>query len=450
MRPQYAGSECRLIPANRQKSVQMPAICKVKSKLIGISQNTKGERNELSTLIYLVQISNKVADCNILQSHTLFDRHTGCILTNTYKASDMQAIMQQDTPHKLAHLPGLKGGFTSDNIAGASKEVLDAIVAASSGAAQPYGADVYTANMEARFREIFECDLRVFLVPTGSAANGLSLATLTPPWGAILCHAESHINNDECGAPEFYSAGAKLVEVAGDNAKIDPEALIIAAQRKVGDVHSVQPCCVSITQATESGSLYTLSEIEKVGQICHDNHLKLHMDGARFANALVALGCTPAQMTWKAGVDVLSFGATKNGVLAAEAIILFDTRYENELAFRRKRAGHLFSKMRLLSAQLDAYLTDDLWLNNARHANAMAQRLAQGLAQIDEVELLDTPQANIIFCRLPQTVIDGLLAEGFAFYHERWGAGVVRLVTSFATSEEEVDAFIKSSRQLSC
>lgn len=357
--------------------------------------------------------------------------------------------MQKHTANKLAHLPGLKGGFTSDNIAGASKEVLDAIIESSKGAAQPYGADDYTASMEARFREIFECDLSVFLVPTGSAANGLSLATLTPPWGAILCHADSHINNDECGAPEFYSAGAKLVEVPGANAKIDPEALVIVAQQKVGDVHSVQPSCVSITQANESGNLYSLEEVQQIGQICRDNKLKLHMDGARFANALVSLGCTPAQMTWKAGVDVLSFGATKNGVLAAEAIILFDTSLKQELAFRRKRAGHLFSKMRLLAAQLDAYLRDDLWLNNARHANAMAKRLTTGLASIDEIELIGPSEANIIFCRLPLVVIEGLLAEGFAFYHERWGQGVVRLVTSFATAEEEVDAFIKSCRQLS-
>ena len=165
--------------------------------------------------------------------------------------------------------------------------------------------------MEARLRDIFECDLDGFLVPTGSAANGLSLATLTPPWGAVLCHKESHINNDECGAPEFYTSGAKLVEVAGDNAKISAAGLRIAAQNKIGDVHSVQPSCVSITQVTESGSLYSLAEVQEIGAICRDYGLKYHMDGARFANALVALDCTPAPTTWQARVDIPSFGATK-------------------------------------------------------------------------------------------------------------------------------------------
>ncbi|EAQ63875.1 putative low specificity l-threonine aldolase protein [Marinomonas sp. MED121] len=357
--------------------------------------------------------------------------------------------MTQAYPQDVANLPGLKGGFSSDNVAGASKEVMDALIAASVGAAQPYGADEFTQRMEARLRDIFECDLKVFLVATGSAANGLSLATLTPPWGAVLCHQDSHINNDECGAPEFYSAGAKLVSVAGENSKISPAALRRAAQNKVGDVHSVQPACVSVTQITESGSLYSLEEIEEIGAICRDHGLKYHMDGARFANALVALDCTPAQMTRQAGVDILSFGATKNGVLAAEAIIVFDTSLSDELAFRRKRAGHLTSKMRLLSAQLEAYLKDDLWLNNAQHANAMAARLVQGLSDIQGVKILGPSQANIIFCQLPEPIIQGLLAQGFRFYHDRWGKGVVRLVTSFATALEEVDALIQSARQLS-
>ncbi|WP_293264725.1 low specificity L-threonine aldolase [Neptunomonas sp.] len=345
-------------------------------------------------------------------------------------------------------LPGLNGGFTSDNVAGASVEVLKAIVSCSTGAAQPYGADEHTVNVEKRLAEIFECDLSVFLVPTGSAANGLSLAALNPPWGSILCHADSHINNDECGAPEFFSAGAKLVAVSGDNAKLNLQALRVAALHKVGDVHSVQPTSVSITQATETGSVYTLQEIQNISQVCRETDLKLHMDGARFANALVSLNCTPAEMTWKAGVDVLSFGATKNGVLAAEAVVLFDQSYAGELAFRRKRGGHLFSKMRILSAQIEAYLANDLWIKNARHANAMATRLSQGLSVINEIELFGVVEANIIFCRFPKHVIEGLLAQGFRFYHDRWGPGVVRLVTSFATEKEEVDAFIQSSRQL--
>lgn len=351
--------------------------------------------------------------------------------------------------HQTAEqLSGLQGGFTSDNITAASPEVLQAIVESSTGSSQPYGADTYTQRVEERLCEVFECELSVFLVTTGSAANSLSLAALTPSWGSILCHAESHINNDECGAPSFYSAGAKLVEVAGANAKIDPTALAAEAQCKRGDVHSVQPSCVSITQATESGSIYSLSELNEIGQICRETGLKWHMDGARFANALVALNCSPAEMTWKAGVDILSFGATKNGVLSAEAVVLFDQHYADELAFRRKRGGHLLSKMRFLSAQMDAYLTDDLWLNNARHANAMAARLVGGLSDVEGVALMGETEANIIFCRMPEAVIEGLLKLGFRFYHDRWGTGVVRLVTSFATSEEEVDAFVRATHQL--
>ncbi len=352
--------------------------------------------------------------------------------------------------HSLAEtLPGLKGSFSSDNASGASPEILEALVAASTGSAQPYGADDHSIALESRFKALFECDLRMFLVPTGSAANALSLSVLTPPWGAVLCHRESHIHNDECGAPEFFTSGAKLVEVAGAHGKLDPTALGEAAVRNAGDVHCVQPSVVSITQATETGHVYTVDELHAIGQVCRDTGLKLHMDGARFANALVTCNSTPAEMTWKAGVDVLSFGATKNGVLAAEAILLFDTQYATELGYRRKRGGHLFSKMRVLSAQLEAYLTDDLWLRNARHSNALATQLAEGLAQIPQVDLINPPEANILFCRFPQTVIDGLLAAGFRFYKDRWGTGVVRLVTSFATHPEEVAAFIDCAKSLS-
>jgi len=348
----------------------------------------------------------------------------------------------------VSGLDGLKGGFTSDNIAGASPQVLQALVEASTGAAQPYGNDELTAELEQRFKDIFECDLRLFLVPTGTAANVISLATVTPVWGSILCHPDAHINNDECSAPEFYTGGARMVAVDGPHGKIDPVALRKAAQNKVGDVHSVQPSAVSVTQATETGHVYSLTELNEIGAICREAGMKLHMDGARFANALVALDCTPAEMTWKAGVDVLSFGATKNGVLAAEAIVLFDTALAEEMAFRRKRGGHLFSKMRVLSAQIDAYLSDDLWLKNARHANGMAQQLSAGLSAIEGIELMGETEANIIFCRMPESVIEGLQAAGFQFYANRWGPGVVRLVTSFATSKREVDAFVAMAAEL--
>jgi threonine aldolase len=341
-----------------------------------------------------------------------------------------------DRPHG-ARAPAM--GFSSDNIAGASPEVIEALVAHTAGQASPYGTDDLTARVERKLADIFEREVDVFLVPTGTAANALCLATMTPPWGNIYCHAASHINNDECGAPAFYTNGAKLVTVDGPSAKMDPAALRAAASVKVGDVHSTQPACASITQATEEGGVYALNEIEALGEVCKASSIKLHMDGSRFANALVSLGCSPAEMTWKAGVHALSFGATKNGVLAAEAIVLFDRSLAAEMGYRRKRAGHLFSKMRFLAAQMDAYLNDDLWLRNARQANGTAQRLSQGLAGLSGVEVLGATEANILFCRLPSTVVESLLEAGFKFYHDRWGPNIVRFVTAFSTTAQDVD-----------
>ena len=343
-------------------------------------------------------------------------------------------------------VPAPQMGFSSDNIAGASPEVMAALLRASTGQAQPYGADDCTLTVQRRLADLFEHEVDVLLVPTGTAANSLSLAALTPPWGAVLCHAQSHIANDECGAPEFYTHGARLMLLSGADAKIDPVELAEQARRKVGDVHSVQPSCVSITQATETGSVYTLDEIQAIGSVCRDAGLPLHMDGARFANALVSLDCTPAEMTWKAGVEILSFGATKNGVLGAEAIVMFKPERARDLAFQRKRGGHLLSKMRLLSAQMEAYLDDGLWLRNARQANAMAARLAAGMQGLPGVTLQGKADANILFCQLPAPAIDGLLADGFRFYHDRWGPGIVRLVTSFATTEQDVDHFLSALR----
>ncbi|AEM84132.1 threonine aldolase family protein [Streptomyces violaceusniger] len=334
--------------------------------------------------------------------------------------------------------------FSSDNTAGTSPEIIEAVTRAASGQALPYGADDSTAAVRRRLSDVFERDVDVLLVSTGSAANALSLAALTPPWGSVLCHRDSHINNDECGAPEFYTAGAKLVALGGDDAKIDPEELRTAARHKAGDVHSVEPSVVSITQATETGAVYTLDEIRTLGATAAEAGLRLHMDGARFAGALASLGCTPAELTWRAGVDLLSFGATKNGTMTADAIVVFDRSLTAELAFRTKRAGQLAAKMRFHAAQFDAYLTDDLWLRNAAHANAMAARLQEGLKAIPEVGLLGAADANILFCRLPQQVIEGLLAEGYAFYHDRWEPGVVRFVTSFATTPQDVDDLLQA------
>jgi threonine aldolase len=334
--------------------------------------------------------------------------------------------------------------FTSDNTAGACPEIVQAVTAAAADQDLPYGADRFTASARARFAEIFERDVDVLPVSTGSAANALSLAALTPPWGSVLCHRDSHINTDECGAPEFFTNGAKLVPLPGDDARIDPAQLRSAATRKIGDVHSVQPSALSITQATETGALYTPDEIHALTHIAKDAGLSVHMDGARFANAVAALGCTPAELTWQAGIDILSFGATKNGAMTADAIVVFNRTLTPELSFRAKRAGQLTSKMRFQSAQLDAYLTDGLWLRNAAHANTMAERLGNGLKATPGADLLHAVEANILFCRLPQPVIDQLLEEGFAFYHDRWEPGVCRFVTSFSTTEDDVDTLLEA------
>ena len=339
--------------------------------------------------------------------------------------------------------------FHSDNVTGVAPEILDALQRANHGTAPSYGADDWTKAVEARLAAIFETDLAALPVATGTAANVLGLSLLTPPYGAIYCHAEAHINVDECGAPELFTGGAKLVPLPGEGAKIaaaDLERAITGA----GDVHHVQPAAVSLSQATEAGTLYDRDELAAIAAVARRHGLHLHMDGARFANALVALGCSPAEASWKAGVEVLSFGATKNGALAAEAIVLFRPDLREELAFRRKRGGHLFSKMRFLSAQLDAYLADDLWLRNARHANAMAARLAAGLSDIPGVALSHPVQANEIFARMPEAMIQGLWAEGLQVH--RWGPDdrcEIRLVTAFNTEAGAVDAFIAAARRLS-
>jgi len=337
--------------------------------------------------------------------------------------------------------------FISDNMAGAAPRIAQAVADAAAGQVLPYGNDPFTDSARRGLSEIFERNVDMFPVCTGSAANGLSLAALTPPWGSVLSHPDSHINHDECGAPEFFTGGAKLVGVPGPDSKIDPEALRVAVRRRAGDVHSVQPSVVSISQATESGSVYSLDEIRRLSAIARDAGLRVHMDGARFANALDHLGVTPAEMTWKAGIDVLSFGATKNGAMTADAVVSFDPALATELAFRAKRAGQLVSKMRFQAVQIDAYLTDDLWLHNARQANAMATRLGDGLKAIPGAGLLATPQANILFCRLPDQVTAGLLAEGYAFYHDRWEPGIVRFVTAFSHGADDIDQLLDAVRR---
>lgn len=329
--------------------------------------------------------------------------------------------------------------FASDNTAGASPQILAALAAAGDGHAPPYGADPWTQRAQAQLAEVFECDVDLLVTSTGSAANALALAALCPPWGSVLCHRDSHINNDECGAPEFYTHGAKLVGLDGEHAKIDPQQLAQAVIRKTGDVHSVQPSAVSITQATEAGALYSVEEISTLAGIAHDAGLGVHLDGARLANALAALGTSPAEMTWRAGIDILSLGATKNGALTADALVIFNRDLTARLRYRHKRAGQLAAKMRFHSAQLTAYLQDDLWLRNAAHANAMADRLRAHLSRQSGTAAHAHPSANIVFCQLDSRVIGGLRADGFSFYHDRWAPGVCRFVTSFHTHPDDID-----------
>lgn len=341
--------------------------------------------------------------------------------------------------------------FGSDNMAGASPEILEALGRVNGGRAVPYGNDEVTARLKARFAEIFETEVEIFPVATGTAANALSIALMCPAWGAVWCHPESHVNTDECAAPEFYTGGAKLHPVHGDHGKFDAAALADAI-RWAGHrgVHEALPSAVSISQVTEAGTVYTPDEVAAIAEVCRGRGLGLHMDGARFANALVTLGCSPAEMTWKAGVDILSFGATKNGALAAEAVVVFTDALRaraDELGFRRKRAAHLLSKMRFLSAQLEAYLADDLWLRNARHANAMASRLAGGLAAIPGVRLAHPVEANEVFPVMPAAMREGLRAAGFLFYD--WpdvGPDGVRMICAFDTDGKDVDAFVASAR----
>lgn len=366
----------------------------------------------------------------------------------TDRSAPVPAFVDERAHGMISTPPRPPRVFLSDNTAGAAAEVVAAVTDAAAGHAAPYGADRWTVDLRRRMCELFERDVDVFPVSTGTVANALGLTVLMPPWGSAICHAESHVNVDECGAPEFFTSGAKLVPLGGEDAKIDLAQLRPAVGRMSGDVHSVQPSVVSITQATETGAVYALDEIREIAAIAKAAGLRVHMDGARFANAVAALECPPAEMTWRAGVDVLAFGATKNGTMTADAIVVFDRSLSDELAFRAKRGGQLSSKMRFQAAQLDACLADGLWLRNARHANAMAARLGAGLRAVPGVHLIGRAQANILFCRLPRPTIDGLLAEGFAFYHDRWEPGVVRLVTSFATTAEDVDDLVEAVGRL--
>lgn len=346
-----------------------------------------------------------------------------------------------DNPFEMAF-----GNFGSDNLAGVHPRVLEAIARVAGGTAPAYGEDAMTTRVERRFAELFERDCAVFLVATGTASNSLALAALCPPHGAIYCHADAHILVDECSAPEFYTGGARLVGIDGVEGKIDPAGLEPWLERAtMRGIHGLKPAGISLTNATEAGTVYRPEEVAAVSRFARRNGLFLHVDGARFANAVAALDVAPAELSWKAGVDVLSFGATKNGAIAAEAIVFFDPAQAGDFAYRRKRAGQLWSKHRFLAAQFDAYLEDGLWLELAAHANAMARRLADGLSALPGASLAYPVEANEVYPVLPEAAIAGLERDGFGFYRWPGREGLIRLVTAFSTRAEEVDAFLESA-----
>jgi threonine aldolase len=335
--------------------------------------------------------------------------------------------------------------FKSDNTAAVGAEILGAIAAANHGTALAYGADGWSERLDAVFGDFFGTKVRVFAVSSGTAANSLALATLCPPWGTVLTHAEAHIERDECGAPEFFTGGAKLSLVGGAGAKIAAADLAARLLHHEPHVHGVQPRVLSITQATERGAIYTPAEVGALAKIAHERGMSVHMDGARFANALVAQRVTAAELTWKAGVDVLSFGVIKNGGMNAEAVVFFDPARVADFEFRRKRAGQLFCKGRYAAVQLLAYLESGMWQRNAVRANALAARIAAAAPH-----WLSEPLAsNQVFLQLGQPRIDALAAQGFGFYP--WGpagSGEARFVCSWDTPEADVDALCAALAEL--
>ena len=331
--------------------------------------------------------------------------------------------------------------FFSDNAAAAHPKVIEAIER-SNRLDTAYDGDEWSRRLDAAFSDLFETEVRALWVTSGTAANCLALAAMCPPYRAILCHRDAHIENDEAGAPGFFTGGAKLVLLDGPGAKITPGSVAAACNRIRSDVHQVQPAAVSITNATEYGLAYRAGEVGALGELARERGLGLHMDGARFANAIVTTGDSPADVTWRAGVDALSFGFVKNGGLCAEALVLFRTELADEVAIRRKRAGHLLSKGRMLAAQILASLDDDLWLDNARSANAAARMIAEAAPG----RLVYPVEANEIFLRATSEEAAALRSQGFDFYD--WAPGEIRLVTSWDQQGEAVEHLAAAIRAL--
>jgi len=342
--------------------------------------------------------------------------------------------------------------FASDNTSGVDPEIFSVLEQAAKSSSMPYGDDVFTSKLQMRANEIFEKQVTIFPVATGSAANALALSVVCPPYGSVYCHRESHLEEDECAAPEFYIGGGKLSLLSGEKAKFSAESLKAKLEVKspAPPVHHSPAAAVSITQATELGSVYSIDDIAAISDVARYHKLSLHMDGARIANAIVSLGVTPAEATWKSGIDVLSLGATKNGVFAAEAVIFFDPEKAADFEFRRKRGGHLFSKYRFLSSQLLPYLEENKWLKLAENANLRAQQLGKGLQKLSQFSILHEVETNMVFVKMPASLLEDFERKNCLFY--TWGQDegyiFARFVTSFNTTEKEVDRFLGIASQL--
>ncbi len=333
--------------------------------------------------------------------------------------------------------------FASDNYSGICPEAFAAMSRANDGHAPAYGADIWTQRAADEFRKLFETDCEVFFAFNGTAANALALATLCQSYHSVICAESAHVETDECGAPEFFSNGSKLLVAPTEDGKLTPEAISAIAEKR-NDIHYPKPRVVTITQSTETGRVYTVAELEALSATCREKGLHLHMDGARFANACAALQCSPAELSWKSGTEVLCFGGTKNGMAVGEAILFFDPRLAEDFGYRCKQAGQLASKMRFLAAPWLGMLESGAWLRNAAHANACARRLAEAIADVPNVRLMFPVEANAVFLQATPETLDALRARGWRFY--TFIGGGARFMFAWDSSPERIDALARDIR----
>jgi threonine aldolase len=337
--------------------------------------------------------------------------------------------------------------FGSDNYAGICPEALEGMLQANHGHEVSYGDDSWTEKASNLIRDIFEKDCDVFFVFNGTSANSLSLASLCQSYHSILCHEFAHVEGSECGAPEFFANGTKVLLLPGANGKIDPNSIERAVNKRT-DIHYPKPRALSLTQATEVGTVYSLAELGALAEIARRFQLRIQMDGARFANAVVSLGVAPKEITWKAGVDVLCFGGTKNGIAIGEAVVFFDRAMAREFDYRCKQGGQLASKMRFLSAPWVGMLQDGAWLRHATHSNAMAKRLAAGLSNLPRIQISYQVDSNAVFARIPEDVVEAMHQRDWKFYTHVGGWDDSRLMCSWDTTPEDVDEFAADLKKL--